>query len=180
MNWEQISYNIEQFWNKPIPIIGFTVGFVVIGILWIIAKTSIGKKALKELRAKYEEATKTLKEIKDFYNKVIEEKDNQLKKLTEMYESKLALVQANKEREEKLVLSIAKNINNVKIKKLVEEYEKLPQIEQVSEIVKIKVEEKEALLKPYEEKLDGLIVKIESKLEELQNGKIAKEIKEQI
>lgn len=180
MSWEQISYNIEQFWNKPIPIIGFTVGAVIVGVLFILAKTSIGRKALNELKKKYNEIIDFKNSIEDKYNKLIEEKDKLIEEkgkiieeLQHQYDDKLALVQANKDKEKEIIIAIAENINNVKIKKIIEEYKKLPEITDISEVLEAK---KEELEDNYKTKYEEIL----KKLEEIENGKDSEPVEEEI
>ena len=97
---------MEQFIeliNQPIPIIGFTIGAVLFFILSIIAKTSIGKKALRkiqdindklnkkcaELCQKLDEAEQKCAVLTGKCNELIENKDKEIKNLTDDYEVKL-------------------------------------------------------------------------------------------
>lgn len=174
--WNNFVSGLEEFWNQPVPIIGFTVGTLIVGFFVIFTKTSLGKKALNWCKTKYEELLVKYNEAKKLYEEVIAEKDAIIEELTKMYEEKLALVQLNKDKEKEIIIAIAKNINNVKIKKIIEEYEKLPEITDISDYVeeiKAKYEAKESEIT---EKLNEVL----SRLEELENGKISEEIKEEI
>lgn len=168
MNWEQISYNIEQFWNKPVPIIGFTVGAIIIGVLAILAKTSIGKKSLLYLKKQYNELKEKATEAFDAYDKLIAQKDEIIDTMKSEYEEKLALIQENKDREREIIIAIGENIHNVKIQKIIEEYKKLPEIADISEVIeskKIELEEKyEAKEAELEEKINAKLAEIESAL----------------
>lgn len=177
MNWEQITYNIEQFWNKPIPIIGFTIGTLIIMFLVIFAKTSLGRKSLNYLKTKYIEIQNDFDKVKEYYNKaietkneLIENKDKYIEELKSMYEEKLALVQINKDKEKEIIIAIGSNINNVKIKKIIEEYKKLPEITDIDAALD---EKRKQLESEYETKYQEVI-------EKLNNLQPVKEIKEVI
>lgn len=177
MNWEQITYNIEQFWNKPIPIIGFTIGTLIIMFLVIFAKTSLGRKSLNYLKNKYAELNDDFNKAKKYYeeaikakDELIENKDKYIEELKSMYEEKLALVQINKDKEKEIIIAIGSNINNVKIKKIIEEYKKLPEITDINAALD---EKKKQLESKYEEKYQEVI-------EKLNNLQLVKEIKEVI
>ncbi len=177
MNWEQITYNIEQFWNKPIPIIGFTIGTLIIMFLVIFAKTSLGRKSLNYLKNKYSELNDGFNKAKKYYeeaikakDELIENKDKYIEELKSMYEEKLALVQINKDKEKEIIIAIGSNINNVKIKKIIEEYKKLPEITDINAALD---EKRKQLESKYEAKYQEVI-------EKLNNLQPIKEIKEVI
>lgn len=171
--WNEFTRIVEEFWNKPVPIIGFTVGACILGALWIISKTSIGKKALKELRAKYEEIKNVNDAIKKIADDLLEAKDNVIAEMKKEYEAKLAIAQEEVRQTKQLVIAIASNINNVKIKKLIEEFEKLPEPQNVSDYI---IQVKEQYESEYKQKYE-LVLK---RLEELENGKNSNTIKEEI
>lgn len=172
MEWETIAHNIESFWNKPVPIIGFTIGALVIGAFTILKYTSIGKKAINFFKAKYEELKNKYYDTCNKYDEIIEKKDEQLAKLKEMYEEKLALVQANRDKEREVIIAIAENIHNVKIQKIIEEYKNFPEITDISEVIESKKAELESIYQAkYEEvlsELNKLKEKAESEIEEAQ------------
>jgi len=177
MNWEEISYNIEQFWNKPVPIIGFTIGTLVIMFLVIFAKTSFGRKSLNYLKNKYAELNDGFNKAKEYYEEAIKakdeliaNKDKYIEELKSMYEEKLALVQLNKDKEKEIIIAIASNINNVKIKKIIEEYKKLPEITDIDAALD---EKRKQLESEYEAKYQEV-------LEKLNELKPVEEIKEVI
>ena len=124
MNWNELTRIIEEFWNKPVPIIGFTVGAIIIGVLMILEKTSIGKKALKELRAKYEEIKNSADAMKNVCDKLLDEKDSIIEEMKKEYETKLAIIQEQRNKEKEIIIAVGRNINNVKIQKIIDEYEK--------------------------------------------------------
>lgn len=158
--WNEFTRIVEEFWNKPVPIIGFSVGVCILGALWIISKTSIGKKALKELREKYNEIKDVNDAIKKTADDLLEAKDNVIAEMKKEYEVKLAIAQEEVRQTKELVVKISSCINNVKIKKLIEEFEQLPEPQNVSDYI-------EQIKEQYNDKYE-LVLK---RLEELENGK---------
>lgn len=158
MDWNQIVEGIKEFWNQPVPIIGFTVGTIIIGVIAILAKTSIGKKALNWMKEKYTELLNGYNETKKQYEEIIKTKDETIAKLTEMYNEKLALVQANKDKEREIIIALGNCINNVKVKKIIEEYSQSKEITDLSALV-------DEVKAKYESKYQELL----SRLEVLEN-----------
>lgn len=83
MSWEQF---IELI-NQPLPIIGVSVLWILCAILVIIAKTSIGRKSLKELKRqndelkkKIEQALQDWKDTENAINAHLEEKTAEIDK----------------------------------------------------------------------------------------------------
>lgn len=83
MSWEQF---IELI-NQPLPIIGVSVLWILIAILVILAKTSIGRKSLKELkrqnaelRGKIEQALQDWKDTENAITAHLEEKTAEIDK----------------------------------------------------------------------------------------------------
>lgn len=83
MTWEQF---IELI-NQPLPIIGVSVLWILCAILVILAKTSIGRKSLKELkrqndelRRKIEQALQDWKDTENAINAHLEEKTAEIDK----------------------------------------------------------------------------------------------------
>ena len=83
MSWEQF---IELI-NQPLPIIGVSVLWILCAILVILAKTSIGRKSLKELKRqndelkkKIEQALQDWKDTENAINAHLEEKTAEIDK----------------------------------------------------------------------------------------------------
>lgn len=83
MTWEQF---IELI-NQPLPIIGVSVLWILVAILVILAKTSIGRKSLKQLKRQNDELKKkieqALQDWKDTENAIqarLEEKTTEIDK----------------------------------------------------------------------------------------------------
>ena len=154
MNWEQIIQKIADFWNMPVPIIGFTVGTVVLGIIWIISKTSLGKKAINWCKIQITAMKEANEKAKSDYEEIIKAKDEIITGLTKEYEEKLAIVEYNKEQERNFIINALSQINNVKIKKLLEEYKNSIQPITISEVV-------ENIKDEYESKYSELLARLE-------------------
>lgn len=133
MNWDNFAAGFEHFWNQPVPIIGFTVGTVIIGIIVILAKTSIGKKALNKMKEMFEDLKdklhtaitlfKEYKENRDAeFEKMKQHYEQRIKDLTEESEAKIAKLEEKQSKMESFLLDIAMNNPNIRVKKALEEY----------------------------------------------------------
>lgn len=83
MTWEQF---IELI-NQPLPIIGVSVLWILVAVLVVLAKTSIGRKSLKQLKRQNDELKKkieqALQDWKDTENAIkarLEEKTTEIDK----------------------------------------------------------------------------------------------------
>lgn len=156
MSWDQIVEAIRQFWNQPVPIIGFTVGAVLLAILGIIAKTSIGKKQLNKLKIEINIERDRYAELQKFY------------------ESKLQIAEKNKELERQFIYEICENINNVNVKSICEKYKS--QFENIT-YDQVVEDAKAQAIKEYEDKYKAELTtfiesekeRIKSELEEVKN-----------
>lgn len=173
MNWNDIVEGFKIFWEQPVPIIGFTVGSLISFFLVVFSKTTIGKRALNKITGMFEESERTRKDVVEKYEQLLKEKDEMLAQLTTEYENKLSLIQANKDREKEVIIAIAENIHNVKVAKIIEEYKQEPEVEEVSEYIE---SVKEEIKQEYESKYEMVL----KQLEELKNGKVSEEVKEEI
>ena len=133
MNWDNFAAGFEHFWNQPVPIIGFTVGTVIIGIIVILAKTSIGKKALNKMKEMFEDLKDKLHTAIIIFNEYKENRDaefekmkqhyeQRIKDLTEESEAKIAKLEEKQSKMESFLLDIAMNNPNIRVKKALEEY----------------------------------------------------------
>lgn len=171
MTWfDTFAENLKIFWNQPVPIIGFTVGMVIIGALFILAKTSIGKKALNklkqlyyDLKARYEVALEVIKDTRREFEEFKVEKEKQIIDLTNAYEVKLDNYKRLAVRQDDMIKVICENSPNVKIKKAYEEYCQTPVELPLNETVeRIKNETR----KEYEDRIAALEVLVYGKTEE--------------
>lgn len=115
MWFEQVKEWITWFFSLPLPIAGITVGTCGVFLVILFTKTSLGKKLYNKATQKVESAVSELKTYKDYADKKVEE-------LKKVYEEKLQLISAKNEKVEKLLIGISENINNIKVKELVDSY----------------------------------------------------------
>ena len=177
---------MEQFIeliNQPIPIIGFTIGAVLFFVLSIIAKTSIGKKALRKIQdindklnkkcaglcQKLDEAEQKCVSLTVKYNEVIKNKDEEIKQLTDEYEIKLDAYKNIAKKQDEIIRVICENSVNVKIKEAFENYDITFEDLPVNEIIE---NAKNEVKNEYNDRLN--------KLEEHVYGKDNQETSEQI
>lgn len=158
MSWDQIVNTINAFFNTPVPIICCSVGSLLIFIIAVISKTSIGKKALNKL-------TKQYNEITDIYQKAKVDYEKHITELKQDYETKLALVQAKRDDVEKLLIYVCENTNNKKVKEALELYKQsTTKVVEISDLVSEKEKE---VRKECEEKLNYFESQVKNKLIEL-------------
>ena len=165
MNWfDTLVENIKIFWNQPVPIIGFSVGMVIVGACFIISKTQFGKKKLNQLSELVKKAVNEMEQCKkallDTNNKFVEYKANkeqEIKDLTNNYETKLSAYKGELDKINGILESICDNSHNVNVKNAYENYVKdkinvdlLP----TSEIIK---EAENNIKSEYDEKLNSVI-----------------------
>lgn len=160
MNWETIVQKIADFWNMPVPIIGFTVGSVVFGIIWIISKTSFGKKAINWCKNKIAKMEEANEKAKSDYEETLKLKDEIIEKMKQEHSEELAAIEYNRELEREFIINALSQINNVRVKKLVKEFQEKIKPTNISEIT-------ENIKSEYESKYAELL----ARLEELENEK---------
>lgn len=122
--WEQVVEKTTAFFDKPVPIIGCTIGFLLITVLTIISKTSFGKKSIRRLtelaRLTHETVETTLKNVNDKLNEIDEKQDD----IEYMLCDRLQAQEKRIYELETLLTEICKNIRNAKIKALINDYNK--------------------------------------------------------
>ena len=178
--WNEIVANIKDFFNQPVPIIGCTIGFVLVFILVILSKTSFGRKALKFLKGKVAELEKEYNEFKEATSKQVED-------LKSAYEEKLNIAESKVAVLEEVILIVADQTHNEQVKKAVDvckeklsvcktNYELLVE-EKVNEAQKeiekyeLTLKEKyEAELSEYKSKFDNLLAEAEKASQNAQNN----------
>lgn len=170
MWFEELKNNIEWFCNLPLPIVGISVGTAFAFLLIIFSKTSLGKKIYSKAVAKVDNAVSLLKSYKETADKKVEE-------LKCKYEEKLQIVSAENKKLEKLLIAVSENINNKKVKELVDAYcEESKEVIAIADIVDDAVIETK---EQYEKQAKGIIDDFKAKLQEEYDVK-AKELDEQI
>ena len=119
MSWEQF---IELI-NQPLPIIGVSVLWILVAILVILAKTSIGRKSLKELkrqnaelRGKIEQALQDWKDTENAIQAHLEEKTAEIDK--SIKDNEIYVNEAIKRVNGGITL-LANNTHNAKLKSAV-------------------------------------------------------------
>lgn len=153
MQWEQIVEWVKDFFNQPVPIISCTVGALLIAIITIISKTSLGKKSIKRMLT-------AVSEVKlELTNTIAKTSDN-VAQLKKEYETQLALAETHSQELEDLLLAMSEQLHNAKIRELVEQYKsKRSEIKtayenivaQANKALEEKKTEIEAQLKKFEE-----------------------------
>ena len=124
MQWNQVATAIKDFFNQPVPIICCTVGALCVFILTIIAKTSIGKRGLKKLNTKMIALESVIKQfLADLRAEKTKAEQEYQKYIAELEKARLE-EQHKREKLEELVLFIAENTHNSKIKEYVKTYNK--------------------------------------------------------
>lgn len=146
--WNEIVANVKDFFNQPVTIIGCSVLFLLIFILVIFSKTSLGKKVLKSLATAI---NNLIAQFNAFKSEVKSQLDEGLKK----YEEEKLQVEAKVAVLEEVVMIIAENSHNVKVKEAMEkckeklsictDYEKLVEEKVLSAKEKYELEAKEKL-----------------------------------
>ena len=124
MSWQQIKDIIDLAWNHPVPIICCSVGSLLVFVLVIISKTSIGKKALNGLRNLISELKSQITDLLSKFKGFKEEINQTLVEQNKMLENALNEKQAEIDRLVALVEKVAINTHNVKTIQALEEYKK--------------------------------------------------------
>ena len=152
---------IKDFFNRPVPIIGFTVGALVIAVLTILSKTSFGRKAIRTMK-------QYCADLKVQFVTLKEESEKKLEEQKQSYEEKLALVEYNRKQEREFIIEALSSIHNVGVQHALEQYKTMVSYEKISEVVDA---EKAKLEKEYEAKFEAftqaLIADYEKKIAEL-------------
>lgn len=116
--WEQLKHTLSQIADKPIVIIITTILSILVFVLVVFSKTSLGKKALNTLKGKITDLTNKIVVALELFNdkaKECENALNQAKKTIEEQNEHITKL-------ETLLFDIANAQSNVKVKKLVNEY----------------------------------------------------------
>jgi len=142
MSWDQIVNAIREFMNQPVPIICCSVGALLVFVLTIIAKTSIGKKSLNQLKEMYRQMESKHTEIMLSYQSSEVEHINRMSEMKNYYEEKLAIVESEKAKLEELIYFIGENIHNKNIESKIADYkeEASKRINDISQVVNEEVE----------------------------------------
>ena len=136
MDWNTFVEGFKEFWNQPVPIIGFTVGMCIVGVVFIIGKTSIGKKAFNKLKSEIkflEEKNKLLLDSCEEYRLKLLDSESYIKELIKTKEAEVSQLKADYElllapykeqiaKQDDLLKVVCENNVNKKVKEAYENY----------------------------------------------------------
>lgn len=106
---------VWEFLNKPLPIVGISVLMILFIVLKFISTTSVGQKAIKEFKRKYDDLTSEYNHLKLEYKQFKESVDSQIAELTENYETRLNIALAQFDYFESSIFSVLDKIPNAKV-----------------------------------------------------------------
>jgi len=166
---EIISNYITEFLNIPGVQVAISVLSLVYGAIRVISATSIGKKAINELRAKFSKSEKQYNDLVEEHNAIISEKDSQFIQLKTEYETKLYCVEDYTQKCLTSLKTALSKINNEQVQKVLENIDlTIPNLTISEEIEQVKAE--------YELKYEVLLQRIEvlehGKKEEINNESV--------
>lgn len=126
MSWLEVAWEwLRNFLTHPLPIIGISVGTILIIVWKFIAASGFGKKAIAKMDAKCEEYKAEVASLKSEIHK----KDEEITKLladAEEYRKTIEKAMTYKYDEQaskdELIIKALSCINNVKVKEVVKEY----------------------------------------------------------
>lgn len=159
MWWEVVKDWITWFFNLTLPVVGLSVGMVCLVAWRIFARSSFGKKQIKEAREKADKMESKAKEIEEKFEKdkeaIKQEADAKIKAIETYYETKLAQGQAKKDELESFIISVCGHIHNEKVSALVEDYKN--KVSSYQTIMTDKINEAKAeVMKSYEKRMKEL------------------------
>lgn len=171
---KQWALAVKDFFNQPVPIIGCTIGFLLITILSILSKTSWGKKSINKVMG-------SVNTLKSETALKLSETSQMIELVKNEYNEKLALSESKSQEIENLLLNISEQLHNKKIKEYVEEYRKTKDetklqvnnlVEQSSKAIDIKMSEFQEQMNAYKKELEKqyqeMIEKYQSELAQMQ------------
>lgn len=100
---------VKDFFNQPIPIIGCSIGFLLVFVLVIFSKTSFGKRWILKLKALIEELKESFRALK----KYVEESIATIKSYSE---TEIKKIEGQYSELSSLIVVIAENSHNIKVK----------------------------------------------------------------
>ena len=126
MNWLEVAWEwLREFLLHPLPIIGISVGTVLIIVWKFIAASGFGKKKIAE----YKDLVNGYKSEVDSLKENIKKKDEEIDKLiadAEEYRKEIEKVSSERYDEQakrdELIIKALSCINNVKVKEVLKEY----------------------------------------------------------
>ena len=122
MDWKVITDWISQFFDKPVVVWSSLIGEIGFFAVFVLAKTSIGKKALNALKGLYSKAEAEVEEANATLKAFKEEKESEIETLKAEYEKKLSVATDEVLSVEGLLSQIAEATPNRKIRETIETY----------------------------------------------------------
>ena len=191
--WEEIKANLLAFANTPLVTALFTAFEVGVFAIIIFSKTSVGKKALATMKAKYEVLLGYASDMKKQAEQVVKTADGKIEEIKAECDKRLAVMMNYNLALENLLGQLGEHIPNKKVKEDIENFmstkqERLAQIaeylpnmeeynalkaqaenvqEEIEEAKKKATEELTAKIALYDEKcasLDKLLIRAEETL----------------
>jgi len=123
MWFDKVSEWLTNFFNQPVPIIGCSVLALIVFVLTVLSKTSIGKKSLNFLKGQIEEINKQSKEYLEIAEKSKEQTIKEIEAIKELYEKAIKEKDEKVAELEQLVIKVSKNLHNKNVKELIDNYE---------------------------------------------------------
>lgn len=181
MWFDVMCEKISQFWNHPVAQTGFTIGMIIVGIITIISKTSIGRKALNWMKNSYVDLLNKFNDFKAEKEKQIEqlklEYINEFLEEKRKFDEQIAILDNENQDLRNLIIYIGENINNKNIQSYIADFKAKMQdhATELNDVVNAEVQKVKDM---YENTLQSLVEKIndlESKVEQYGRDKETKE-----
>lgn len=134
---DQFIELVKDFFNQPIPIIGCSVGFALIFVLTIISKTSLGKKALVEMKNYFSSVKAEYEAFKKLHNQYVADKEKEITLIKEQCELLISQIKEEAKQRDAEILSVLSEIPNKKVQEKLLELKKQPILDQISEEIVI-------------------------------------------
>ena len=177
MDFNAIKEWITTLFNTPLVMWGSFIGEIGTFVLVIFAKTSFGKKKIRELKELYKEAKKQADTCVVALTEYKKEKEAEIQKLVQTYEDKLSLAMDEVYKIEELLKEVADKTPNRKVRetlnsfvdgkaeRMVDLARKLPTSAQIDEL-RSELEEKENEVLNFKEECEKAIEGINARYAE--------------
>lgn len=134
---DQFIELVKDFFNQPIPIIGCSVGFALIFVLTVISKTSLGKKALVEMKNYFAGVKAEYEAFKKLHNQYVADKEQEIALIKEQCEKTISQIMEEAKARDDEILAVLSEIPNKKVQEKLLELKKQPILDQISEEIVI-------------------------------------------
>ena len=193
MDFNAIKEWITTLFNTPLVMWGSFIGEIGTFVLVIFAKTSFGKKRIRELRELYKEAKKQADVCVAALTEYKKEKEAEIQKLVQTYEDKLSLAMDEVYKIEELLKDVAEKTPNRKVRetlnsfvdgkaeRMVELAGKLPTSAQIEEL-RSELDERESEVLNFKEECEKAIEGINARYaeKEAQVGELLRRLNEAV